>query len=177
MEYQQGYSTASSVTGEVSNNVHSDPRIRSLQMQTREMAMRQGIERLRLVNAKERKRVVICSTVPVPGLPVSELVSWADIVPSRLQAAIAEAAQNGGVLRFSASGLCSDAQAVAKRALGPLSMFDVEETRTGEVVAPPRHRPRATVMGWYSPQTPPPRAHIPRPIDMRPEVVAGVRSG
>ena len=78
-------------------------------MQTRELAARQAIERLRLVNAPDRKRVVICSTVPVPGLPVSELVSWDEIVPTRLQAAMAEAAQKGGVLRFSASGLCSDA--------------------------------------------------------------------
>jgi hypothetical protein len=186
----------------IHGRAHPDPRIRSLQMQTRELAARQAIERLRLVNAKERKRVVICSTVPVPGLPVSELVSWADIVPSRLQAAIAEAAQNGGVLRFSASGLCSDApnefqtlnsakhwlkrggqaeiedlrghtgnivllparplnfvtlrqdakgaratraivlgadaHAIAERAIGPLSIFDVEEPRTGEKVAPPR---------------------------------------
>ena len=93
----------------IHGRAHHDTRIRSLQMQTRELAARQAIERLRLVNAPERKRVVICSTVPVPGLPVSELVSWDEIVPTRLQAAMAEAAQKGGVLRFSASGLCSDA--------------------------------------------------------------------
>jgi hypothetical protein len=199
----------------IHGRAHSDPRIRSLQMQTREMAMRQGIERLRLVNATERKRVVICSTVPVPGLPVSELVSWADIVPSRLQAAIAEAAQTGGVLRFSASGLCSDApnefqtlnsaehwlknggraeiedltggtgniallpatpvnfvklrqdakgarttraivlgadaQTIAERALGPLSMFEVEETRAERVVAEASapETEKAEIASWF----------------------------
>jgi hypothetical protein len=88
---------------------HSDTRVRALQIQTREMAARQAIERLRLVNAIERKRVVICTTVPVPGLPVSELLRWDQLVPSRLEAAIAEANQRSGVLRLSASGLAEDA--------------------------------------------------------------------
>jgi hypothetical protein len=88
---------------------HPDTRVRALQVQTREMAARQAIERLRLVNATERKRVVICTTVPVPGLPVSDLLRWDQLVPSRLEAAIAEANQRTRVLRLSASGLCSDA--------------------------------------------------------------------
>jgi hypothetical protein len=88
---------------------HPDPRVRALQVQTREMAARQAIERLRLVNATERKRVVICTTVPVPGLPVSDLLRWDQLVPSRLEAAIAEANQRSGVLRLSKTGLCSDA--------------------------------------------------------------------
>jgi len=88
---------------------HPDPRVRALQVQTREMAARQAIERLRLVNATKRKRVVICTKVPVPGLPVSDLLRWDQLVPSRLEAAVAEANQRSGVLRLSASGLCSDA--------------------------------------------------------------------
>jgi len=88
---------------------HPDTRVRALQVQTREMAARQAIERLRLVNATERKRVVICTTVPVPGLPVSDLLRWDQLVPSRLEAAIAEANQRSGVLRLSASGLAEDA--------------------------------------------------------------------
>jgi len=88
---------------------HSDTRVRALQVQTREMAARQAIERLRLVNATERKRVVICTTVPVLGLPVSDLLRWDQLAPSRLEAAVAEASQRSGVLRLSASGLCSDA--------------------------------------------------------------------
>jgi len=88
---------------------HPDTRVRALQVQTRELAARQAIERLRLVNATERKRVVICTTVPVPGLPVSELLRWDQLVPSRLEAAIAEANQRNNVLRLTASGLAEDA--------------------------------------------------------------------
>ncbi len=88
---------------------HPDPRVRALQVQTRELAARQAIERLRLVNATERKRVVICSTVPVPGLPVSDLVRWDQLVPSRLEAAIAEANQRSRVLRLTKTGLAEDA--------------------------------------------------------------------
>lgn len=93
----------------INARAHPDAQVRALQVQTRELAARQAIERLRLVNATERKRVLICTTVPVPGLPVSELRRWDQIAPSRLEAAIAEAAQAGGVLRLSASGLCADA--------------------------------------------------------------------
>jgi phage/plasmid primase-like uncharacterized protein len=88
---------------------HPDPRVRALQVQTRELATRQGFERLRLATAQERKRVVLASKIPVPGLPVDRLMTWADLQPSRLVAAIAEAAQRGGVLRLSASGLAADA--------------------------------------------------------------------
>ena len=88
---------------------HPDTRVRALQVQTRELAARQAIERLRLVNATERKRVVICTTVPVPGLPVSDLLRWDQLVPSRLEAAIAEANQRSGVLRLTKTGLAEDA--------------------------------------------------------------------
>lgn len=93
----------------IHGRAHPDTRVRALQMQTREMAARQAIERLRLVNATERKRVVICTTVPVPGLPVSDLRRWDQLAPRRLEAAIAEAAQRGSVLRLSKSGLAADA--------------------------------------------------------------------
>lgn len=93
----------------IHGRAHPDPRVRALQMQTREMAARQAIERLRLVNATELKRVVVCTKVPVPGLPVSDLRRWDQLVPTRIEAAIAEAAQRGGVLRLSAPGLAQDA--------------------------------------------------------------------
>lgn len=88
---------------------YPDARVRALHLQTRELATRQGFERLRLATAREPKRVVMASKIPVPGLPVDELMTWAELKPSRLQAAVAEAAQRGGVLRVSASGLASDA--------------------------------------------------------------------
>ena len=88
---------------------HPDPRIRELQKQGREYGARQSFERLRLANATERKRVVMASAVPIPGLPVDRLVTWQELAPDRLEAAIAEAAQRGAVLRLSAAGLAQDA--------------------------------------------------------------------
>ena len=88
---------------------HPEPRTRELQEQGREYGTRQAFERLRLANATERKRVVLASAVPIPGLPVDRLVTWDDLAPDRLDKAIAEAAQRGAVLRVSAAGLAQDA--------------------------------------------------------------------
>ncbi len=88
---------------------HPDTRVRALQEQHRERGSVQLIERLRLARAAETKRVIVACKVPLPGLHVDELVRWEDIVPSRLEQAIAEAAQRGGVLRMSAAGLAADA--------------------------------------------------------------------
>jgi hypothetical protein len=82
---------------------------RALQMQGRELATRQAIERLRLATAEQRKRVVLACKIPIPGLPVTRLVTWQELRPSRLMAAMAEAAQRGGVLRLSPAGLAEDA--------------------------------------------------------------------
>jgi hypothetical protein len=57
------------------------------------IARLQAVERLRLVNAHQPKRVILACKVPVPGLPVSRLVRWDDLKPFRLSAAMAEAAQ------------------------------------------------------------------------------------
>ena len=89
--------------------VHPDRLGRALQMQGRELGTRQAFERLRLATAKQRKRVVIACKVPIPGLPVDRLVSWQELMPTKAEAAIAEAAQGGGVLRLSAAGLAQDA--------------------------------------------------------------------
>lgn len=93
----------------VQARAHPDRLGRALQMQGRELGTRQAFERLRLTTAKQRKRVVIACKVPIPGLPVDRLVSWQELMPSRAEAAIAEAAQRGGVLRLSAAGLAQDA--------------------------------------------------------------------
>ena len=93
----------------VKARAHPDRRVRELQQQRREMATRQGFERLRLGTAINRKRLVIASKVPVPGLPVDRLVTWQELAPDRLEAAMAEAALRGGVLRVSAAGLAQDA--------------------------------------------------------------------
>jgi hypothetical protein len=89
--------------------MHPDRLGKALQMQSRELGTRQAYERLRLATAKQRKRVVIACKVPIPGLPVDKLVSWQELMPSRAEAAMAEAAQRGGILRLSAAGLAQDA--------------------------------------------------------------------
>ena len=88
---------------------YAEPRLRALQMQHREHGMRQAAERLRLAHAPSPKRVLVLSRVPVPGLPVAELVAWADLAPGRFARALAEAAHRGGILRTSAAGLAADA--------------------------------------------------------------------
>ena len=93
----------------VKARAHPDRRARALQEQGRELATRQGFERLRLATAEKRKRVVLVCKVPIPGLPVDRLVTMQELAPDRLEAAMAEAAQRGGVLRVSAAGLAQDA--------------------------------------------------------------------
>jgi hypothetical protein len=93
----------------VKARAHPDRRARALQEQGRELATRQGFERLRLATAEKRKRVVLVCKVPIPGLPVDRLVTMQELAPDRLEAAMAEAAQRGGVLRLSAAGLAQDA--------------------------------------------------------------------
>jgi hypothetical protein len=88
---------------------YAEPRLRALQMQHREHGLRQAAERLRLAHAPRPKRVLVLSRVPVPGLPVAELVTWAELAPSRLARAMAEAAHRSGILRTSAAGLAADA--------------------------------------------------------------------
>lgn len=108
-ETMQPYLLAGGSGQAVMVRAHPDKLGRALQMQGRELASRQSYERLRLATAQEPKRVVVLSNVPVPGLPVNDLVSWAELAPSRFEAAMAEAAQRGGVLRLSAAGLAEDA--------------------------------------------------------------------
>ncbi|NCU19441.1 hypothetical protein EOM89_01600 [Candidatus Falkowbacteria bacterium] len=93
--------------------VHPDRRIAAPQRQKREHGSRQLIERLRLVRAGDRpKRVILGSNVPLPDFPVSELVKFDDLRPSRLARAGMAADRRGGVLRLSAAGLAEDAPEV-----------------------------------------------------------------
>ena len=109
----------------VTIKAHPDPRVRSIQMQARELSSRQTIERLRLAQAKIPKRVIIGCSVPIPGLPVDEAVTWEAFKPSRALVALAEA---GGALRISARGLSADAPmtfATEKAAAGYLERDDL----------------------------------------------------
>ncbi len=88
---------------------HPDRRVRRLQLQSRELATRQLIERLRLARSSYPRRVLIGCNFPIPGIPVDELVSWADMLPERLEAAIVDGLLEKGGIRLSASGLAEDA--------------------------------------------------------------------
>lgn len=89
--------------------IHPDPRVRAIQRQTRELATRQLVERLRLAHAGYCKRVILGSSVPIPDLPVDRLVRWEELCSSRMEAACAEAFLAKGAIRFSAPGLRADA--------------------------------------------------------------------
>ena len=104
--------------------MHPDPRIRALQRQSRECATRQLVERLRLAHATYSKRVILGCNIPIPGLPVDDLVRFEDLVPPRMSQACAEAFLAGRPLRLSAPGLHADApdtfesQGAAKKVKG-----------------------------------------------------------
>ena len=91
---------------------HPDRRVRRLQQQSRELATRQLIERLRLARASYPKRVIIGCNIPIPGLPVDALVSWQELSPNRLDAAITDGLLAHGGIRLSPEGLVEGAPAV-----------------------------------------------------------------
>ncbi|SHF20434.1 hypothetical protein SAMN05444279_12126 [Ruegeria intermedia] len=91
---------------------HPDRRIRRLQLQSRELATRQLIERLRLARSSYPKRVLIGCNIPIPGIPVDALVSWQDLSPNRLDAAIADGLLAQGGIRLSPTGLAEAAPAI-----------------------------------------------------------------
>jgi hypothetical protein len=91
---------------------HPDLLIRRVQLQTRELATRQLVERLRLARSETRKRVILGCNIPIPGLPVDELVSWQEFRPTRLAAALIDGLTDKGGLRLSGPGLVEDAPAL-----------------------------------------------------------------
>ncbi|GHF67514.1 hypothetical protein [Seohaeicola zhoushanensis] len=88
---------------------HPDPLIRRVQMQTRELATRQLVERLRLARSNTRKRVILGCNMPVPGLPVDALIAWDDLCLDRPAAALVDAVLETGGIRLSDAGLVKDA--------------------------------------------------------------------
>ncbi len=91
---------------------HPDSLIRRVQIQTRELATRQLVERLRLARSPTRKRVILGCNLPIPGLPVDELVSWEALRPTRPAAALVDGLLDRGGLRLSDGGLAEDAPGV-----------------------------------------------------------------
>ena len=100
MEQVRGYRMrdGSSVAGKVS--VHPDPRVQAVLEQVRERETAQAIDRLRLIHCPDPKRVIVLSNL-VLDLTVDRLVTWREIMPSRLE----QAAARGPAVPLSASEL------------------------------------------------------------------------
>jgi len=84
---------------------HPDTRIRRLQLQTRELATRQLIERLRLARSGYPKRVLLGCNMPIPHIPVTELLSWEDLCLERVEAAVTVGLVEIGSVRLTHQGL------------------------------------------------------------------------
>ncbi|MEO9900583.1 MAG: hypothetical protein ABJF28_07275 [Nisaea sp.] len=91
---------------------HPDPMIRRLQLQSRELATRQLVERLRLAHAPCRKRIILVCNIPIPGLPVNELVSWNALKGDRIDAAIAISLVENGFAQFKQREIVENAPGV-----------------------------------------------------------------
>ncbi len=101
--------TKSGAATPVSVQRHPDPRLDAILRQRREHASLQLIHRLRLVRASSPKRVILLCNVPLPDLPVDEVVTLEALVPGRLRAALHEAILSRGACRLSDAGLAADA--------------------------------------------------------------------
>jgi len=93
---------------------HPDPRIRRLQLQCRELATRQMVERLRLARSDRPKQVILGCNIPIPGLPVDALVSWDELCLCRVQAAVITGLAEAGIVRLTHKGLSAAAPRVFK---------------------------------------------------------------
>ena len=60
--------------------VHPDPRAQAVLQQTREAGSEQAIARLRLIDPKGKKKVLILSDLPLPTLPADRRVSLAQLM-------------------------------------------------------------------------------------------------
>lgn len=114
---------------------HPDPLIRRIQLQTRELATRQLVERLRLARSETRKRVILGCSLPIPGLPVDRLVRWQDFCPRRHEAALIDALLTQGGLRFSAAGFTEDAPSLFPTLDTAKSYLRRNRTRPGDLLA------------------------------------------
>lgn len=108
-EVELAYTMADGSSMAVMARAHPDPRIRALQMQSRESATLQLVERLRLAHAPYEKRVILGCKVPIPGLPVHHLMPWQELKLTRAERALLEVVERDGCLRLSHAGLSADA--------------------------------------------------------------------
>ncbi len=59
---------------------HPDPRGAALLAQNREAHMLQALARIRAVGAEAPKRIVVLCSIPLPEVPVDELVTWSEFL-------------------------------------------------------------------------------------------------
>jgi hypothetical protein len=83
--------------------------------------------------------------IPIPGLPVDELVAWEVFKPSRLSAAIIEGLTVHGGVRASASGLAEDAPLVFQTIDAAKSYIKRTDIRMADW--------QASAPAWLSPHT------------------------
>jgi len=112
----------------VSVRAHADPRVQSVIEISRECAMGQGADRLRLIHRDPAKpaRVIVMSNLPVPGLVVDELLTLDDVLAGGTVWQRARAAVPAGVLPLSPDWLTANlsglfpSRRTAARAVGEL---------------------------------------------------------
>ncbi|HAR83750.1 hypothetical protein [Sulfitobacter pontiacus] len=101
---------------------HPDRRVRKIQLQTREYATRQLIERLRLARSNYSKRVLIGCNIPIPNVPVSKLMSWEELCVDRVEAAVTVGLIENGSVRLTQQGL-HDAAPTVFRSLDAVKSY------------------------------------------------------
>jgi hypothetical protein len=142
-DVEMGYEMNNGEAWAVQVPCHADPLIRRVQRQTRELATRQLVERLRLARATVPKRVILGCNIPIPGLPVDELVAWEAFKPSRLTAAIIEGLAMRGGVRACPSGLAADAPHVFSSLDAAKAYLKRKKTRMADW--------QASIPAWLAP--------------------------
>lgn len=74
-----GYDMVSGEHVGVAVAAHADLRVHEVLMQLREAESIQAIDRLRLIHNVEPKLVIVLSKLPLPGLKVDRLMTWAEL--------------------------------------------------------------------------------------------------
>lgn len=75
----RGYDLVSGPHLGVEVSVHQDPRVNEVLMQVREAESIQALDRLRLIHNIEPKLVILLSKLPLPGVKVTQLLTWAEL--------------------------------------------------------------------------------------------------
>ena len=117
-ERQEGFAMRDGSRASAPVRFHPDTRIDALLRGIREQSSLQALARIRAVHSPTRKRVVVCSNIPLEGLQVDALTTWENFKPERLALAAFERWQSCTArsvpfgIRLSSGGLSGDAPGV-----------------------------------------------------------------